>query len=203
MQQIWRALKGPSRLDGSCPEALFPLAPSCFFLRFPSGWMEWSGAAYSSRRGHGAKWHHLPSPKLAPQPISGAQTEARPSSTTAVCHATFAVRASGFTGAGAAAVSLLPASPSAGVRSTSTYGRRSPWPVLARLACLRAGGTVWACSGVASTFWSCTIAALFAARTKVLSSAPCQLFHHQFPPLSPSQLRLGTSRTVARTDAPA
>lgn len=79
MQQIWRALKGPSRLDGSCPEALFPLAPSCFFLRFPSGWMEWSGAAYSSRRGHGAKWHHLPSPKLAPQPISGAQTEARPS----------------------------------------------------------------------------------------------------------------------------
>ncbi|KAL7821714.1 hypothetical protein V8C44DRAFT_346828 [Trichoderma aethiopicum] len=149
----------------------FPWLRPGFFLRFPSGWMEWSGAAFSSRRGHGAKWHHLPSPKLAPQPISGAQNEARPSSTTAVCHATFAVRASGFTGAGAAAVSLLPASPSAGVRSTKVR--------------------------------SCTIAALFAARTKVLSSAPCQLFHHQFPPLSPPQLRLGTFRTVARTDAPA
>ncbi|KAH0494057.1 hypothetical protein TgHK011_000692 [Trichoderma gracile] len=73
--------------------------------------MEWSGAAFSSRRGHGAKWHHLPSPEQLLQPISGAQTEARPSlSTTAVCHATFAVRASGFTGA-AATQQLLPALP--------------------------------------------------------------------------------------------
>lgn len=72
-------MKGSFQTGRLVPWITLSLVSSCFFLRFPFGWMEWSGAAFSSRRGHGAKWHHLPSPEQLAQPISSAQTEAKPS----------------------------------------------------------------------------------------------------------------------------